>query len=298
MSQFALTVPNLSLADAERLSTAFEDDGPHAPLSISINETDEALEIWELVALFNSEGAAERAKWDREDLVCSVAPVEARDWVRESLKGLAPVAAGRFFLYGSHDRAARRAGGISLEIDAGTAFGTGHHGTTAGCLMAFDLILKRRKPRQVLDLGCGTGVLALAAAAMLKRNVLATDIDPEAVRVALCNAASNGVRAHLKAVTATGLNHPAITAAGPFDLIFANILARPLVALAPGIASALAPRGDVILSGLTHSQERSVAAAYRNRGLVPVGKTRLGSWSVLVFARKAKRPGLRAPGVR
>ena len=297
MTQYTLTVSNLSLADAQRMSLAFDDEGADAPLSVSLNETDETAEIWELVALFADERPAIKAKWDREGFICTVAPLVERDWVRESLVGLAPVAAGRFYLYGSHDRARRRSGGLSLEIDAGTAFGTGHHGTTAGCLMALDVILKRRKPHQVLDLGCGTGVLALAASVMLKRRVLASDIDPEAVRVSLCNAAINGSRNALRGVTAPGLKHRAIADSAPFDLIFANILARPLVALAPGITAALAPGGQLILSGLTHAQERMVAAAYRNRGLIPQWKLRLGSWSVLVYAKTAKRPGRKAPGV-
>jgi ribosomal protein L11 methyltransferase len=298
MSQYTLTVSNLLLAEAERMAAGFDDEGADAPLSVSLNETDEALDLWELVALYDSEPAALKAQWDREGFVCTVASLVERDWVRESLLGLAPVTAGRFFLYGSHDRDRRRAGGVSLEIDAGTAFGTGHHGTTAGCLLALDVILKRSTPRQTLDLGCGTGVLGLAASVMLKKRVWASDIDPEAVRVSLCNAAINGARNGLRTILAPGLRHPLLRKAAPFDLLFANILARPLVALAGGISAALAPGGHLVLSGLTHGQERMVGAAYRNRGLLPVWKLRLGSWSVLVYRRTAERPGRKAPGVR
>jgi ribosomal protein L11 methyltransferase len=211
------------------------------------------------------------------------------DWVRRSLEGLAPVATGRFYLYGSHDSARRRAGGISLEIDAGTAFGTGHHGTTAGCLVAFDALLKRASPRRILDLGCGSGVLGLAAASALRRPVLASDIDAVAVAVARDNARNNRIGPWLAAVSAPGLKHRRIAADAPYDLIFANILARPLIALAGDLAHRLAPRGSVILSGLTRDQEQAVRAAYRNRGLVPESPLRMGNWSTLVFRKAGPR---------
>jgi ribosomal protein L11 methyltransferase len=198
--------------------------------------------------------------------------------------------AGRFFLHGSHDRERRRHGGVPLEIDAGTAFGTGHHGTTAGCLLALDAILKRRRPKRILDLGCGTGVLAIAAAQATKRKTLATDIDPEAVRVTQLNAALNGVGPLINGVTAPGLKHCRIASAAPYDLIFANILARPLISLAQGLKSILAPGGNLILSGLTCEQVRWVAAAYRNRGLVCSQTLLLGNWATLTLSNKKKRP--------
>ena len=213
-----------------------------------------------------------------------------RDWVRHSLEGLAPVVAGRFFLHGSHDRERRRHGGVSLEIDAGTAFGTGHHGTTTGCLLALDAILKRRRPERILDLGCGTGVLAIAAALAAKRKTLATDIDAEAVRVTQLNAAFNGVAPLLDGVTAPGLKHIRITHGAPYDLIFANILARPLISLAHGLTSILAPGGNLILSGLTRDQVRWVLAAYRNRDLVCSQTLLLGNWATLTLSSKKKRP--------
>ena len=207
------------------------------------------------------------------------------DWVRRSLEGLGPVEAGRFFLHGAHDRHRRPAGGIAIEVDAGTAFGTGHHGSTRGCLLALDKLLRRVRPHRILDVGCGTGVLAIAAARALKVPAIASDIDPEAVRVAADNARRNGASALVRAVTATGLAAPLIRAAAPYDLIFANILARPLVALAPAIASATAAHGHVILAGLTRDQERQVLAAYRARGLVPAFRIRLEHWSTLVLRR-------------
>ena len=214
-----------------------------------------------------------------------ITPVPQQDWVRESLQGLAPVTAGRFFLHGAHDRVRRRAGGISLEIDAGTAFGTGHHGTTEGCLLALDRILKRRAPRKILDVGCGTGVLAIAAARATGRPALASDIDPEAVRVTLANAALNGVKPLVSGLVAAGLSHPRITAHGPYDLIFANILARPLVSLATGLSRMLAPGGDLILSGLTADQIRWIEATYESRGLRLSRRIRRGNWASLVFTR-------------
>ncbi|MGE0007494.1 MAG: 50S ribosomal protein L11 methyltransferase [Parvibaculaceae bacterium] len=295
--QFTLTVGGLSEPGAGTLAGAVE-EGPDPPLAVALNETDETGRIWSLVAYFTSEAQACAAGEGLRPLLggtpfCVQALPEV-DWVRRSLEGLAPVAAGRFFLYGSHDRPRRRAGGIALEIDAGTAFGTGHHGTTSGCLLAFDALLKRTSPRRILDLGCGTGVLALAAARALRRPVLAGDIDPVAVAVTRRNARGNGASSLLGAVTASGLGHRRIAGGAPYDLIFANILARPLIALAGDLARGLAPGGTAILSGLTRDQEQAVRAAYRNRGLVPEGPLRLGNWSTLVFARpgrqKARRP--------
>ena len=256
-------------------------------MAISINETDEAKAIWETVAWFSTRSEAEAAREVIGIETAAIAEVENRDWVSESLAGLAPVSAGRFFLHGSHDRNLRSTGGIAMEIDAGTAFGTGHHGTTKGCLLAFDTLLKRTRPARVFDLGTGTGVLALAAAKALRRKVLASDIDAEAARVTALNARHNGLGPLVTAVTAAGLHAPAIHAHAPFDLIFANILAKPLERLATGIATLLAPGGHVILSGLTRDQERWILACYRTRGLVLVQALRLDNWVVLVMQRKS-----------
>lgn len=246
-----LTVPALGLAAAEDMANQIENDFRIEPLAVTINETDEAKNLWETVAYFATDEDAEEARrlLQVPDGIISTLP--DTDWVRHSLEGLAPVVAGRFFLHGSHDRERRRHGGVPFEIDAGTAFGTGHHGTTAGCLLALDAVLKQRRPQHILDLGCGTGVLAIAAALAAKRKTLATDIDPEAVRVTRLNAALNGVAPLLNGVTAPGLKHTRIAHGAPYDLIFANILARPLISLAQGLASILAPGGNLILSGLT-----------------------------------------------
>jgi ribosomal protein L11 methyltransferase len=297
-ARFCLTIPALSHDAANDLATALEENILIDPLAVTINETDEAKALWEVVLYFESEEEAEAARGVAALADGLIAPLPQQDWVRQSLEGLAPVAAGRFFLHGAHDRHRRRAGGIPLEIDAGTAFGTGHHGTTEGCLLALDRILKRRKPRNVLDVGCGTGVLAIAAARAANRRALASDIDPEAVRVTLANAALNGVKPLIESFAAAGLGHPRIAARGPYDLIFANILARPLVSLSTGLARALAPAGELILSGLTLDQIRWIEATYRARGLVTAGRIRRGNWATLVFTRpqRKKRPGGRTPG--
>ncbi len=297
-ASFSLTVPALAHDEATALASAIEDDLQLDPLAVIINETDEAKGLWEVVLYFAEEAEALAASRLLQQPAASVAPLAQQDWVRQSLEGLAPVTAGRFFLHGSHDRNRRRSGGISLEIDAGTAFGTGHHGTTEGCLLALDALLKRGTPRRVLDVGCGTGVLAIAAARTGRRLTIASDIDPEAVRVAAANAALNAAGSHVRCIAAPGLKHRRIAMGGPYDLIFANILARPLVTLARGLTESLAPGGRLILSGLTRDQGRWILATYRNHGLRRDMIITRGNWLTLVLSRpeRIKHPGGRNPG--
>jgi ribosomal protein L11 methyltransferase len=211
--------------------------------------------------------------------------VEAKDWVKATLEELVPVHAGRFVVHGHHDRERVPPNKLRIEIEAALAFGTGHHGTTRGCLLLLDHVLRSRMPRRVLDLGSGTGVLAIAAAKALRRRVLASDIDPLAVAVAGDNARLNGVGNLVEAVCAIGFSAPAFKARAPFDLVLANILANPLKALATPMATHLAPSAMVILSGLLPHQASGVVAAYRARGLVLLRQLQIEGWSSLLMQR-------------
>jgi ribosomal protein L11 methyltransferase len=274
----------LPLDAAQNLSDQIEYNVETDLLAISINEIDEINGLWQVQAYADSHEAAEviARSVDHPSQITLMPEV---DWVRRSLEGLPPVISGRFFIHGSHDREVKRIGGISLEIDAGTAFGTGHHGTTSGCLVAFDALAKSRQFKHILDLGCGTGVLGIAAARVAAVPVLATDIDPEAVRVTLLNAQRNGTRHLLRAATAAGLHHPAIRNSAPFDLIFANILARPLASLAFRLSQSLSPGGYIILSGITRDQQRWIRSTYVNCGLKAVRSLTKENWVTLVLRK-------------
>jgi ribosomal protein L11 methyltransferase len=216
----------------------------------------------------------------------SVAPLPDQDWIRLSQLGLPPVRAGRFFVYGAHDAGVVPPGIIPIRIEAGLAFGTGHHETTALCLTALtDIARAARRPHAILDLGCGTGVLAIAAAKLWRKSVLATDIDIVAVEVARENARANGEAPLIHAAVADGFTHPAIRTRAPFDLICANILAGPLTKLAPDLSAALARRGLAVLSGLLRDQEKQVLSFYRPHGLILRRTYRDGPWSALVLER-------------
>ena len=215
----------------------------------------------------------------------TVEPLPDQDWIRQSQQGLPPVRAGRFFVYGAHDAGAVPQGVIPIRIEAGLAFGTGHHETTALCLQALSQVARVRRPVRILDLGCGTGVLAIAAAKLMHRAVLATDIDPIAIEVARENARANNVGPLIHAALADGFTSPAIRDRAPFDLILANILAGPLTKLAPDVAAALAPQGTAVLSGLLRNQEKLVLSFACAQGLVFRRTLRDGPWSALVLER-------------
>jgi ribosomal protein L11 methyltransferase len=189
-----------------------------------------------------------------------------RDWVANSLAGLKPVRAGRFLVHGRHDRARVGANDIAVEIEAGLAFGTGHHGTTRGCLLLFDRLLKRRPPAAVVDVGCGAGVLAVAAAKVLRRKVWLGDIDSTAVEVANANARLNGVGALCRAVLSRGVENHALREGAPYDLAFANILAKPLRLMAPSLAAVIGAGGEAIVSGLILADVPGVLASWRAQG--------------------------------
>lgn len=266
-----LTAPR---TEAERLfeaiESALEDDGVPA----AIAETFDDSGIFEVSLYAEAEDVPGlRAKIAalldiaEDALNFAEEPVPDIDWVTKSLEGLGAVRAGRFIVHGGHQRAAVTPGRIGIQIEAGQAFGTGHHGTTSGCLIMLDRLIARRRPSRSLDLGAGSAVLAIAIAKRARTPVLATDIDPVATRVANANAKLNGVGGLVRCETASGLAHRAFSERGPFDLIVANILARPLMVMAPAIARHLAPGGDLVLSGILTRQRRKVLAAYRQAGL-------------------------------
>jgi ribosomal protein L11 methyltransferase len=272
------------------LETAFEEIG--AP--VTMEETVPYSDVWSVeVILFDTTPAAAlaavAAALAGATLSAEPTAIELDDdtnWIQRSEEIRKPVVAGRFFVHGRHDRARRPPNKLALEIDAEMAFGTGHHATTWACLVALDRLFVRRRFSRVLDLGTGTGVLAFAAARVLNRRVLATDIDPVAVAIARRNAWDNGVGPRVEAITADGMAHGRIRAAAPFDLIVANILARPLTRLAAPIAWTLAPGGVVVLSGLRTVDEAMVLAAYRMQGLRLAWRVPCGEWLALVLARR------------
>lgn len=216
----------------------------------------------------------------------SVEPIDPQvNWVAKSLEGLAPVVAGGFYVYGSHETGPVPHGLTLMRIDAAQAFGTGHHETTTGCLEAIDMVLKRRRPKFLLDVGTGTGVLAIALAKRLRTPVIATDIDPVAVKTTRENAWANGVGKLIFPVEATGLDHRTITDNAPYDLLVANILAGPLVALAPGMGRIAAPGATVILSGILRHQAVRVINAYGRQGMTLRHRLDRKDWSTLVLEK-------------
>jgi ribosomal protein L11 methyltransferase len=220
-------------------------------------------------------------------------PLAQQDWVRASLEGLNPIRAGRILIHGAHDRAAVRPNDIAIEIEAALAFGTGHHGTTKGCLLAFADELRRRPPRRVLDVGTGTGILAFAAAKTLRRPVVAGDIDAEAIRVARENARLNGIGALLRLYAGPGTRSPLADRPGHFDLVFANILAKPLRRLAPALVRVAAPDGILILSGLIARDVPGVLSVYAGLGFTLARRYDLEGWAALVLRRGGAAPRVR-----
>lgn len=216
----------------------------------------------------------------------TVEPLPDQDWIRLSQEGLPPVRAGRFFVYGAHDAGTVPHGVIPIRIEAGLAFGTGHHETTALCLSVLSDLARERSYRNVLDLGTGTGLLAIGAAKLWKRRVMASDIDPVAVQVTRANAVANGTGPWVAAVVADGLANPVLSRAAPYDLVIANILAGPLTRLAPEIVRALAPGAKLVLSGLLTNQEKLVTSFYHDLRFLYV--RRMGPWSALVLEKSAR----------
>lgn len=279
-----------SKAEADRifsaLEAAFEEDG----LPLAVLELDEARDIHEISVY--ADGDADPVENRIRDLLATLSlsrAVEREvlpdiDWVAKSLEGLKPVRAGRFFVHGAHDRDKLRDGDIGIEIEAGQAFGTGHHGTTAGCLEVLDDVVRAEQPENALDLGTGSAVLAIALAKLARIPVLATDIDPVATAVAAGNAQLNGVADLVECVTATGFDHPAF-ARGPFDLVVANILAGPLIELAPDMARHVKRGGSLVLSGILDRQEEAVLTAYVAAGFRHLRTLHREDWVTLHLQR-------------
>lgn len=220
------------------------------------------------------------------------ASISQRDWVASSLEGLKPVKAGRFLVHGAHDRGKAAANKIALQIEAALAFGTGHHGTTLGCLLLLDKILSRRRPRHILDVGTGTGVLAMAAAKALRAPVSSGDIDPVATAAAHENARLNGVAPLVRPVVARDVQHPALANGAPYDLIFANILAGPLRKMAPRLAAVAAPDAELVLSGLMGRDHLGVQSAYAAQNFYLVERLERDGWTSLLLRRggASRRP--------
>ena len=283
-----LTVPT---AAVPALEAAFEASFDDDLLALSNFEaTQPPLFAWRFEALL--------AAAPREDQLAALAKaggvprtaievglLQESDWVAQSHGLNPPVQAGRFYVRGSHVTDPVPAGSWAILIDGTTAFGTGQHESTRGCLTALDRILRSHKARRLMDLGCGTGILALAMARALRRPVLATDIDPEAVRVTDENRRRNRLARHVCAITAPGVRHRSIAARAPFDLVTANILAAPLRRLAPELSRRVARGGFVVLSGILTGQAAGVAAAYRQAGFRLVTRIALGDWRTLVVRR-------------
>ncbi|WIY51719.1 50S ribosomal protein L11 methyltransferase [Devosia sp. YIM 151766] len=221
------------------------------------------------------------------DVAFSVEPIDPEvNWVAKSLEGLAPVIAGGFYVYGSHSSDPVPQGLTPIKIEAAQAFGTGHHQTTTGCLEAIEMVLRKRTPGRMIDIGTGTGVLAIALAKRIHAKILATDIDPIAVATTIENARDNGVGDQIDALEAIGLDHAEIATRAPFDLIVANILAGPLTEMAPGIGQVAQPGAHAILSGILNIQADGVIAAYDSAGFALEDHLKRQEWTTLVLRKR------------
>jgi ribosomal protein L11 methyltransferase len=273
---------------AEALGLAAENLVPE-PTGVGVFEIEDGAGLWEVACYFTEAPddtglALLAAAHDARPFVVSELP--ETDWVAKVRRELSPVEAGRFFVYGSHDADKVPQGCEPLLIEAAMAFGTGHHGTTLGCLRALDRLANAGfQGRNVVDIGCGTAVLAMAAARIWPDTVLASDVDAVAVEVADANVAANGLEGSVRCLEATGFDHPELGSAAPFDLVFANILKGPLLALAPEVASHAQGGGKVILSGILNEQADDVIAVYARVGINLDHREEIGEWTTLTLSK-------------
>ncbi len=274
---------------AYALADALETLEPE-PTGVGVFEIEDGSGLWEVAAYFLTfpdAGALAVLSALHDAKPFNISEVPEQDWVAKVQRELAPVEAGRFFVYGSHDADKVPQDRIPLLIDAAMAFGTGHHGTTKGCLEAFDDLLdKGFAGGRILDVGCGTAVLAMAAAKVLPDHIIASDIDPVAIDVAKANVAANGLDGRVKCVVAPGFDAPVLTENGPYELIFANILKGPLIALAPDMARHCAQGGWLILSGILNEQAEEVIAVYQQNGFNLGRRSVIVDWTTLVLGKK------------
>ncbi|KAF0675734.1 50S ribosomal protein L11 methyltransferase [Profundibacterium mesophilum] len=280
-----------TLPDAENarhLGEAMERMEPE-PTGVGVFEMEDGSGLWEVGGYFTEspdEAALALLSAAFGARPFAVSELPETDWVAKVRRELSPIVAGRFFLYGSHDADKVPDDAVALLVDAAMAFGTGHHGTTLGCLRALDRLIEQGvAPAKVADIGCGTAVLAMAAAKVWPAQVLASDIDAVAVEVAEANVALNGLEGQVQCIEAAGFDAPSLAQAAPFDLVFANILKGPLIELAPAIAAHTARGGHVILSGLLNPQAEEVAGAYIAAGFAPAQSEQIGDWTTLVMRR-------------
>jgi ribosomal protein L11 methyltransferase len=264
-----------TLDDEGSTCAAFEEDGLWQ-VAIHFRTAPDEARLRKLVKLAVDDATAN---------ALTIENVGTADWVARSLAGLTPVRAGPFVVHGAHDRSQLRPNDIGIEIEAALAFGTGHHGTTRGCLLAITDLAKRRRARRVLDIGTGTGVLAIAVVRSLRTRVVAGDIDPAAVRAARANARLNRSSSMITFICAAGTRNHSITSKRPFDLILANILLGPLMRLAVPLRTLAARGARIVLSGLLPAQANGVIALYRTQGLALERRIVLDGWVTLIMRR-------------